>query len=183
MTKQRTNEEIIIEELGNLSDKLNQVEEWEEDDLIKDFATSLLAKLNKLDRENVTKIVHNLFHADPQMCEITPDDTIDQILSLAPEEGKVEKLLKENKELRDSIEEYLEKNIATDEKLEELSQKVKKAIREEGEVIAEGKIRFIGGNIYIDNDNEWEWTTKLSVILEDKYKDKNIQIIIKEVKE
>jgi len=59
---------------------------------------------------------------------------------------------------------------------------LKKLKLEEGEVIIEGKVLFSGGDIYIDFDNEWEWTTKLSLKLEDNYKNKKVQIIIREVK-
>ena len=59
---------------------------------------------------------------------------------------------------------------------------LKKLNIEEGEVIIEGNVLFSGGNIYIDSDNEFEWTTKLSVELEDNYKGKKIQLIIREVK-
>ena len=44
---------------------------------------------------------------------------------------------KENKRLRNAIKEYLDKNIATDEKLEELQHKVRKAIRQDENLIKE----------------------------------------------
>ena len=49
-------------------------------------------------------------------------------------------------------------------------------------MIVEGKVKFMGGNVYLGNDSEWEWSSKISVTLADKYKDKEVEIIIRGIK-
>jgi len=112
MTKQKTNKEIIVKELNKLTmkwsiyRKLDMSGMYEEE--LRDFATSLLAKLNKLDRKNIEDYIkRNKWLFESTKWEIENAATkdyknevrkhtdlewnkfIDFILSLIPEEGEV----------------------------------------------------------------------------------------------
>jgi hypothetical protein len=49
-------------------------------------------------------------------------------------------------------------------------------------LVAGGEVKFIGGDVHLGYDTEWEWTIKLSGLLDEEYKGKNIEIYIREVK-
>jgi hypothetical protein len=125
----KTNKEIIIEELKKvLSDfgvPLSKIKHHS----FGGFVSSLLSKLNKLDRDNLKKLFYKFTTIDNRRDLLrdlnnkkVQEELIDQILSLIPEEG---------------------------------------------EVVAEG----YGGEF-----------TGMRVDIPDKYEDKKIQIIIREVK-
>ena len=122
---------------------------------LSDFAKNLVRKLNRLDKSKLTELIYYISDVPRQ-----------SILELAGWKIK-------------EAEEYIKKRRETADKIID---QILQLVPEEGKVIIEGKVLFSGGNIYIDSDNEWEWTTKLSVELEDNYKGKKIQLIIREVK-
>ena len=122
---------------------------------LSDFAKNLIRKLNRLDKSKLTELIYYISDVPRQ-----------SILELAGWKIK-------------EAEEYIKKRRETADKIID---QILQLVPEEGKVIIEGKVLFSGGNIYIDSDNEWEWTTKLSVELEDNYKGKKIQLIIREVK-
>src|SRR4030042_7023184 len=97
----KTNKEIIIEETQRefLSDKvvcdktINRyfIGELDENDekRLSQFATTLLSKLQRLDRENVKKIIRKFIILPPFQQMQQEEYFIDQILQLIPEEGEV----------------------------------------------------------------------------------------------
>jgi len=50
----------------------------------------------------------------------------------------------------------------------------------EYKLVVGGKVEFIDGSVHLGEDNEWEWSVKLSTLLDDKYRGKNIEIYIRE---
>jgi hypothetical protein len=57
---------------------------------------------------------------------------------------------------------------------------IKSLIAKDFKLVVGGKVEFIGGSVHLGDDTEWEWTVKLTVLLDDKYRGKNIEIYIRE---
>ena len=47
------------------------------------------------------------------------------------------------------------------------------------QVIASGEVEFVGGDIRINGESEWEWTGRIANILDEKYIGKTIEIAVR----
>ena len=52
-------------------------------------------------------------------------------------------------------------------------------MKDDWQVIASGEVEFVGGDIRINGESEWEWTGRIANILDEKYIGKTIEIAVR----